>query len=127
MHLCYDIARAYKLPMEPNKDTPPPIINQLKEYAETRIKLVKYQAIERGTSIAAGLIADVAVFISIILAFVFASFTLALYLGHVLGADWLGFGCVAILYVIIALVVKAKKQSLEKPIINVFIRKFFKN
>jgi hypothetical protein len=113
--------------MEAKNETPPPIIDQLKDYAETRIKLAKYQAIEGGTSIAAGLIADVAVFISSVLAFIFASFTLALYLGKVLGADWAGFGCVAIIYLIIALVVKANKKKLEKPIVNAIIQKIFNN
>jgi hypothetical protein len=116
--------------MEPNKETPPPqppLIDQLREYAETRIKLAKYQAIEGGTTIAASLIADVAVFLAMMLAFIFASFTLAFFLGKLLGADWIGFGCVAIIYLVIALAVKAKKSSLEKPIINSIIRKIFKS
>src|ERR1022692_4230731 len=102
--------------MEAKKETPPPIIDQLKEYAETRIKLAKYRAIEGGSTVAASLIADVAVIVSMILAFLFASFTLAFYLGEVLGANWMGFGCVAILYLIIALILKVNKQRIEKPI-----------
>ncbi|MDB5086821.1 MAG: hypothetical protein JWR09_815 [Mucilaginibacter sp.] len=115
--------------MEAEKETttPPPIIDQLRDYAETRIKLAKYQAIEGGTSIAAGLIADVAVFISMVLAFMFASFTLAFLLGSLFGATWIGFGCVAAIYLIIALVVKAYKQKMEKPIVNAIISKIFKN
>ena len=61
--------------MEDNKDTQPqaPLIDQLKEYAETHIKLAKYRAIEGGTSIAASIIADVAVMICMAMAFIFAS------------------------------------------------------
>ena len=66
--------------MEAKNDTPPPLIDQLKDYAETRIKLAKYQAIEGGTTIAASLIADVVTVLSMVLAFVFASCTLAFYL-----------------------------------------------
>ncbi|MDP9076644.1 MAG: phage holin family protein [Bacteroidota bacterium] len=115
--------------MEAEKDTPPPqpIIDQLKDYAETRIKLAKYQAIEGGTSIAASLIADVVTVMAMVLAFIFASFTLAFYLGSLFGADWLGFGCVAIIYLIIALSIKFNKSALEKPIVNAFIQKIFKN
>ena|ERR1700743_899385 len=113
--------------MEAGKETPPPIIDQLKDYAETRLKLAKYQAIEGGTSIAAGLVADIAVFISAVLAFIFASFTLAFYLGQLFNSYWLGFGCVSLLYLILALVVKAYKQKLEKPIVNAIIRKIFKS
>jgi len=113
--------------MEPNKETQPPIIDQLKEYAETRIKLAKYQAIEGGSSFAASLIADVVVIGSMVLAFMFASFTLAFYLADVLGANWKGFGCVAIIYLLISFAVKLNKKSFEKPIANTFIQKIFKN
>lgn len=113
--------------MEAKKETQPPIIDQLKEYVETRIKLAKLQAIESGSTVAASLIADVAVFISMVLAFLFASFTLAFYLSNVFHAYWIGFGCVAILYLIIALVVKANKKKIEKPLANAFIQKIFKS
>jgi hypothetical protein len=114
--------------MEPKNDTPPPpLFDQLREYAETRLKLAKYQAIEGGTSIAAGLIADLVTVISLSMAFIFASITLAYYLGTVLGQVWMGFGCVALLYLIIALAIKYNKKRLEKPIVNAFIQKIFKN
>ena len=112
--------------MEEKKETLPPIIDQLKEYVETRIKLAKLQAIESTSTVAASMIADVALIICIVLAFIFASLTLAFYLGKLFGADWIGFGCVAILYLIFALVVKANKQRIEKPIANEFIQKIFK-
>ncbi len=113
--------------MEAKKETPPPIVDQLKEYVETRIRLAKLQAIEGSATFAASLIADVAVIISMILAFLFASFTLALYLGKIFGAYWIGFGCVAILYLILALIVKANKQKIEKPLANTLIQKIFKS
>ena len=114
--------------MEDKKDTtPPPIIDQLKDYAETRIKLAKYQAIEGGSSIAAGLVTDVVIVVSMVLAFVFASLTLAFYLSEVLHATWAGFGCVAILYLIIALCIKYNRKNIEKPIVNAIIQKIFKH
>ncbi|BAU52220.1 phage holin family protein [Mucilaginibacter gotjawali] len=113
--------------MEAKNDTPPPLIDQLKDYAETRIKLAKYQAIEGGTTIAAGLISDLVTIISMVLAFLFASFTLALYLGSLFHAWWMGFGCVSVLYLIIALAIKYNKKRLEKPIVDAFIQKIFKD
>ncbi len=62
---------------------PPSFIEQLKEYAETRIKLAKYQAVDSGTSIIAGLVAQLIVIISLLLVFVFASLTLAFFLSEV--------------------------------------------
>jgi hypothetical protein len=114
--------------MEEQKDTtPPPILDQLKDYAETRIKLAKYQAIEGGSSIAAGLVTDVVIVVSMVLAFVFASLTLAFYLSGVLHATWAGFGCVAVLYLIIALCIKYNRAKIEKPIVNAIIQKIFKH
>lgn len=114
--------------MEAKKETPPlpPIVDQLKEYAETRFKLLKYEAIEGGTSILASMITDVITAISMILAFIFASFTLAYYLSDVLDSFWEGFGCVALIYLIIAVVIKLNKERIEKPLANLFIQKIFK-
>lgn len=114
--------------MEAKKETPPlpPIVDQLKEYAETRFKLLKYEAIEGGTSILASVITDAITAISMVLAFIFASFTLAYYLSDVLDSFWEGFGCVALIYLIIAVVIKLNKERIEKPLINLFIQKIFK-
>ena len=112
--------------MEAKKETPPPLIDQLKEYAETRVKLAKYRAIEGGTSIAASIIADVVVIFSMLLAFIFASITLAFFLAYLFNSDWEGFGCVSVIYLTIALVVKYNRKSLEKPVINAIIQKIFK-
>ena len=70
----------------------PPIIDQLKEYANTRIKLVKYQAIEKISSLLANVIANAIMVICLILAFLFASITLACYLATVFKSNWAGFG-----------------------------------
>jgi hypothetical protein len=113
--------------MEANKEPQQPLIDQLKQYAETRLKLAKYKAIDSGSTIFASLLADVVVVISMVLAFVFASFTLAFYLAHVLDSYWEGFGCVALLYLFIAIMIKVNKKAIEKPITNAFVNKIFKN
>jgi hypothetical protein len=115
--------------MEAKKETPPPlppIVDQLKEYAETRFKLLKYEAIEGGTSILASVITDVITAVSMVLAFIFASFTLAYYLSDVLQSFWEGFGCVALIYLIIAIIIKLNKERIEKPLANLFVQKLFK-
>jgi hypothetical protein len=60
--------------MEAQKETPPPIIDELKDYAETRLKLAKYEAIDRSTAIFASFVTDMIVAISLILTFLFLSF-----------------------------------------------------
>jgi hypothetical protein len=102
----------------------PSIIDQIKEYVETRVKLAKYQAVDTGTSIIATVVTLIAIIIFVLMLLVFASFTLAFFLADVLGSVWQGFGCVALLYLIILLVLNAKKQSVEKTIANKLIDNF---
>jgi hypothetical protein len=114
-------------PTEEPKQAHPPLIDQLKEYLETRLKLAKYKAIDGSSTVVASIIADVVVIISMVLAFIFASFTLAFFLSGLLGSYWQGFGCVTLLYLLIAVVLKINRHGFERPIANAFIQKFFKN
>ena len=112
--------------MEAQKETPPPIIGQLKEYVETRIKLAKYEAIDRTTTVLARMITDMIVVISLILTFLFLSFSFAFYLSHVFGSYWQGFGCTAIVYLIIAIGIILAKDKLQQPIVNLFLKRLFR-
>ena len=114
--------------MEDNKEQQqqqqqPSIIDQLKEYAETRIRLAKLQAVDSGTSIIASLVAQLVVVVSLLLVFIFASLTLAFFLSELFNSFWQGFGCTALIYLIIALVLNAKKPGIEKTIASALIEK----
>jgi len=111
--------------MEPQKDTARPIIDQVKEYVETRARLLKLEVIERSTSIIANIVVELVVIISLVLTFLFASFTLALFLGEVFHSYWKGFGCVALFYLLIAVILIVAKKPIERPIINILVRKLF--
>jgi hypothetical protein len=113
--------------MEEQKPEQPGLTDQLKEYIETRIKLARYQAIDKGTSFFANMITEVFVLICSAMTFFFATITLALFLGHVMGSYWMGFGCIAVLYLLLAMIVSAiKDKYIEPRIINFFIKKIFK-
>lgn len=113
--------------MEQNK-TNPPIIEQIKEYVETRIRLVKYKVIEQATGIIASVIVYAIVAVLGLLILLFFSVTLALFLGSLIGSYWAGFGCVTLLYIILAvLVLVLKAKYIEAPLVALFITKFFKN
>lgn len=111
---------------EPQQPQQPPILEQLKEYVDTRIKLSKYKAIEKSSSVAASLVTDVVAAICGVLFLLFFFITLALLLGSLLGAAWKGFGIVTLLYLIIAFVVIKLKPVIQKSIINLLINKIFK-
>jgi hypothetical protein len=111
--------------MEEQKPTPPPIIDQLKEYAETQIKLAKYEAIDRSSKFLSSFIVDVVIAVAFVLTFLFLSLTAAFLLSLWLGSYWAGFGCMASIYLIIAIIIILAKDKMQKPLIDMFIKKFF--
>jgi hypothetical protein len=107
------------------KETPPPIIDQLKEYAETQIKLAKYDAIDKSSKFMASFITDMIVGVIFVLAFLFISFALAFVLSELLHSRWAGFACMGGIYIIVALIIMWQKDKIQVPLINLFIKKFF--
>ncbi len=111
---------------EKEKETPPPIIDQLKEYAETQIKLVKLEAIDRSATFLSSIITDIIIAVVFLLTFLFLSFALAFVLSSWLDSNWAGFGCMAGIYLVIAVVLILAKDKVQVPLTNLFIKKFFK-
>ncbi|MBD1364736.1 phage holin family protein [Mucilaginibacter sp. ZT4R22] len=112
--------------METKKEQARPIIEQATEYVDTRLKLLKLEVIERSTSIIANVVVELIVVVTLVLTFLFASFTLALFLGDVFHSNWKGFGLVALLYLLIAVILMVAKKPIERPIVNILVRKLFK-
>jgi hypothetical protein len=109
-----------------DKKEQPPIIDQLKEYIETYIKLARLRAIDRGTSIFAGIVTDLFIILGLGITILFASITLALYLATVFHSYWQGFACIAFIYIVVIIFVMVFRKSLEKPIVNALLKKLFK-
>ncbi|HTE02492.1 MAG TPA: hypothetical protein VK668_24555 [Mucilaginibacter sp.] len=109
--------------MEAANESP---LEALKAYAETRLKLVKYRAVDKGSAVAADIIADLVLVFCLLFILLFASVTLACYLAGVLQSEWAGFGCVTAFYIVTALVIGIFKKGLERPIINLLVKKMLK-
>jgi len=112
--------------MEEKKETPPPIIDQVKAYVETQLELTKLEAVEKGSKFLAGFVVDLIIGVCFVLGFLFISLALALLISRLLGSYWAGFGCMAALYLIIAFIVIKRKDKLRPTLTNLFIRNFFK-
>jgi len=113
--------------MEEAKEEQPGLTDQLKQYIETRIKLARLQAIEKGSSFFANLITEVFVLVSIAMTLLFATVTLALFLGHLLDSYWEGFGIVTLLHLLIVIIVSnIKRKYIEPRIVNFLVRKLLK-
>jgi Putative Actinobacterial Holin-X, holin superfamily III len=118
-------AGRYNIQMEEKKDTQPPLFDQLKDYADTQIKLAKYDAIDRSSKFMASFITDMIVGVIFVLAFLFISFAIAFVLANWLGSKWAGFGCMAGIYIIMGLIIIWQKDRIQVPLVNLFIKKFF--
>lgn len=102
------------------------LIEDAKEYIDTRVEYTRLYLVEKVSKIFADIVTNVTVVICFMLAFLFGTFTLALFLSDVLGSYARGFGCVALIYVLLALIVYyTKDKYIEKAIINFTIRNYF--
>lgn len=113
--------------MEDNKEKSlEELFSDAKAYIDTRVEYTKLSLVEKGSKLFADLITNAAVIICFILAFLFASFTLALYLSEVFGSYAAGFGCVAGIYLLLSIIVYlTKNKFIERFLVNLFIRKYF--
>lgn len=97
-----------------------------KSYLDTRVEYTRLYLVEKVSKIFADLVTNATVVICFVLAFLFGTFTLALFLSDVLGSYTKGFGCVSLIYVILALIVYyTKDKYIEKVIINFTIKNYF--
>lgn len=97
-----------------------------KSYLDTRVEHTRLYLVEKMSKIFADLVTNTVVIICFVLAFLFGTFTLALYLSDLFESFTRGFGCVAIIYLLLALIVYyTKDKYIEKAIINFTIRNYF--
>jgi len=97
-----------------------------KSYLDTRVEYTRLYLVEKISKIFADLVTNAVVAICFMLAFLFGTFTLALFLSDLLGSYTRGFGCVALIYIFLALIVYyTKEKYIEKAIINFTIRNYF--
>lgn len=109
-----------------DKKVTPDLLALVKEYISTQVELTRLTVIEWLTVVTANLITDAFVLIMGVLTFLFASFTLALYLGEEFGSYALGFGIVALVYFALALTMYFIKDKLvEKYLHDFMVKRIF--
>lgn len=102
------------------------LVEDAKGYVNTRLEYTRLYLVERGSKMFADMVTNATVAICFLLAFLFGTFTLALFLSDVLGSYTRGFGCVALIYILLAMIVYFMKEKyIEKAIINFTIKRYF--
>lgn len=104
------------------------IIDDLKQYINTNLELLKLEATGRSSDMGAGLISS---FIIGMIGFIFVllvSLGIAYYLSDIFGNAYIGFVIVAGFYLLIWLIlILGKKKLLEKPLRDIIVRKILGN
>jgi uncharacterized membrane protein len=101
------------------------IISDAKIYLENRIEYTRLYVVGKVATLVADVITNVVVIICFVLAFLFGSVTLAMFLSSVFDSFTAGFGSVALIYLLIAIGITVGKKSFEKAIANMAVRKYF--
>jgi hypothetical protein len=98
-------------------------LDELKAYAKTSLQLAKYEAIEKALAVVADVVAELLLFFCLLISVVVGSVALADYLANVLRSDSAGFGCVACLYLLLAVLAIFFKKRLESYLVSRILKK----
>lgn len=114
--------------MENNKPELDDLINEVKDYLETRRKLGKLKAIDKGSQIAASSVTVLFLVVISSLVLIFISIAGALALSDALGKNYAGFLLVSLFYLLLGIILYIKRDSwIRDPIVNTLIQNFFKD
>ncbi len=101
--------------------------DQLKNYANTNIELVKMQAIEQVVIIAPRLLSTTIITVIIYMAVTFLSIGLSIYLSTLLNSMFYGFLIVGGFYFLLGVIfITARKSLVITPLRNLIIKTIFK-
>lgn len=104
------------------------LYEKAKDYAEVNLELVKLNTIDKTADVISSLLARLLVIMVVALFVLFLSIALSLYLGELIGKDYLGFLGVTAGYLILAIVLNFNRDNFIKvPLTNVIIAKLLKS
>src|SRR5262245_33103261 len=103
------------------------LVGHVEDYLKTREELAKLVAAEKAGTVAGTLFSSIVLLLIFSIVFLFLSFSVAYYVGELLGKVYLGFITVTGFYLLAGLLLYANRERwLKMPIMNVLIRNFFK-
>ncbi|MEO0310951.1 MAG: hypothetical protein RIQ89_608 [Bacteroidota bacterium] len=92
-------------------------------YVSNRAKLIKYELIEKSAVLGGNLISQIIIIFLAFFAFLFLFLALGYWLGTLLGANYLGFGAIALFYLILIVIYQIwLKEKLEVKIENNIVK-----
>jgi len=95
----------------------------IKEYFETRLQLIKLQAVLAVSRLLTLIFVLIIVFILLLFILLFLGLALAWWLSELFGSKVLGFsGAAAVFFILLVMMIVFRKVLLQNPLIRLFIR-----
>lgn len=103
------------------------LYKKAKEYADINIELIKLNSIDKTADVLSSLVSRMVIFMFVVMFVLLVNIALSLYLGEILGKDYLGYALVAAIYMVLIILINSFKDKLIKvPITNLVIAKLIK-
>ena len=100
--------------------------NDVRDYAENRISIMKLDAAEKGSRVASHVIAGLVIALMFSIAIIFFSIGLALLIAKLTGEFYLGFFSICAFYVLISILLwRFKEKLIQLPLLNSILNKLF--
>ena len=111
-----------------NMDNQPNAIGSFIEsagaYLETRIELLKLQAVDKSSGVVSSVVSSIVIAILIVFGLSILNIGLSIWIGTLIGEVWLGFMVVGGVYVLLAILFMAfKDKFVKRPVTNLLIKK----
>ena len=100
------------------------LFEKAQDYTKSSIELLKLNAIDKTADIAASLIFKLAFGLIVAMFLLFVNIGISLFLGKLIGENYLGFFIVSVFYLILAIILYIfRNQLISVPITNLVIKK----
>ena len=81
------------------------LYKKAKDYADINIELIKLNSIDKTADVLSSLVSRMVLFMFVVMFVLLVNIALSLYLGEVLGRDYLGYAVVAVFYLLLIIVI----------------------
>lgn len=103
------------------------LYKKAKDYADVNIELLKLNSIDKIADVLSSLVSRIVIFMFVVMFLLLINIALSLYLGELLGKDYLGYAVVAVIYLILIIIINYYRDKLIKmPLTNLVIAKLLK-
>jgi len=111
--------------MEKPKEMFESLIEKGEQYGKTTLELLKLKTIDKSSDVASSMVSWIIVIVLVLMFFMIVNIGVALWLGDIMGKNYMGFFIVAGFYALLTLVFGLfRKQLIKRPVNNSIVKQF---